>query len=227
MIAFDSRLSAMLRGAIVLRWHQFAWMVGEWAWLFGLKPASGKWTERVSFLYIYVLVIGLMTPTVLQIIGGLYAAEAKTAPALQAIILRNTLPWIIAVFTVLLVALPWQAWLLPLTFGDITYLSPSPFDRRVLALWRYLEMVAAVPLFALPFLILIAPMFGSIWAADVIPAILRGAIAVGLWGAIALALGWHLSLRQYARDPLLPGTELIARLGIIVAAIVIAVTRPD
>src|SRR5260370_4416576 len=119
------------------------------------------------------LVVGLMTPSVLQIIAGLYAAEAKTTTALQVIILRNTLPWIIAVFTVLLVALPWKAWLLRLTFGDITYLSPSPFDRRVLALWRYLEMVAADPLVFLALLILTAPMLGSIWAAAALPATLR------------------------------------------------------
>src|SRR5579871_3214602 len=100
MIAFDSRFSAMLRGAIALRWHQFAWMVSEWAWLFGLRPATGKWTERVSFLYIYVLVIGLMTPSIVQIIGNLYAAEGRTDPGLQLIILRQTMPWIIAVCTV-------------------------------------------------------------------------------------------------------------------------------
>src|SRR5258708_9851286 len=88
-------------------------------------------------------------------------------------------------------------------------------------------MAAAIPLLALPFVILIAPMFGSIWATDVIPAILRGVVAVGLWGAVALALGWHLSLQQYARDPLTPGIELIARLGVIVAAIVVAVISPD
>lgn len=227
MIALDSRLSAMLRGAIVLRWHQFAWMVSEWAWLFGLKPATGKWTERISFVYIYILVVGLMTPTVVQIIGNLYAAEARTAPGLQLIILRQTIPWIIAVLTVVLVALPWKAWLLRLTFGDITYLSPSPFDRRILTLWRYLEMAAFVPLFALPFIIIIAPMFGSVWFTDVVPAILRAAVAVGLWGTTALALAWHLSLQQYHRDPLTPGAELIARLSVLVAAIVVAVTRPD
>src|SRR5260370_42546590 len=148
-------------------------MVGEWAWLFGLKPASGKWGERISFLYIYLLVVGLMTPSVLNIIAGLYAAEARTTTALQVIILRNTIPWIIAVFTLLLVATPWKAWLLRLTFGDITYLSPSPFDRRVLALSRYLEMAAPSPLPAPPLRILIAPMVRSSPAAALIPADLR------------------------------------------------------
>ena len=183
--------------------------------MFGLRPSSGKWTERVSFLYIYFLLIVFLTPSTLQTIGGLYASEAKTAPALQVAILRTTIPWIIAVFSLLLIVIPWKAWLLRLTFGDITYLATSPFDRRVLALWRYLEMVVAIPLLALLPMILIAPMFGSIGASDVIATSVRGMLAIALWTAPLLALGWHLSLRQYARVPMTPGIDLILRLAIV------------
>src|SRR5436305_415927 len=171
MIAFETRLRSMLSGIITLRFHQLAYVISEWAWLIGLKPSSGKWLERISFLYIYLLAIGLMTPSVLGVIGGLYVAEAKTSPALQVVILQVTIPWIVAVISLLLVIMPWKGWLLRLTFGDIAYLSASPFDRRVIALWRYLEMVVVVPLMIWLPLVLIAPMFGSIWAQDVIPEI--------------------------------------------------------
>jgi hypothetical protein len=227
MIRFDIRLRTMLWGMVVLRWHQFRWLVSEWAWIFGLRPSSGKWTERVSFLYIYLLLIVFLTPSTLQTIGGLYAAEAQTTPALQVAILRTTIPWIIAIFSLLLIVIPWKAWMLRLTFGDITYLATSPFDRRVLALWRYLEMVVAIPLLALLPMILIAPMFGSIWASDVIESSVRGMFSLALWTAPLLALGWHLSLRQYARVPMTPGIDLVLRLAIVASAVVIALTKPD
>jgi len=227
MMSFEVRLRSMLLGIVALRLRQTRYVATEWARIFGLVPSSGKWMERVSFVYIYVLIVALMTPPTLQGLAGLYAAEAQTAPALQATILQTTIPWIIAIISILLVINPWKAWLLRLTFGDITYLSPSPFDRRVLVLWRYLEMVLAVPLLALLPLILIAPMFGSIWASDVVPTVLRGALVISLWAAPLLALGWHISLQQYARVPLSSGVYVIARLGIIVAAGLFAAVKPD
>lgn len=226
-MAFDVRLRTMLRAIVALRWQQFRWMLGEVAWIFGLMPRSGKWTERISFFYIYLLIIGLATPTVVNILSGLYALEAKTAPGLQVVIIQRTLPMLMAIAGLLLVVMPWKAWLLRLTFGDISYLSPSPFDRRVLALWRYLEMVIVVPfVVALP-LILTAPMFSSIWAADIIPAVLRGMLAVFLWAAPALALAWHISLQEYTRKPLPSWTQLAARAAVIAVAIALLISKPD
>src|SRR5947208_2272537 len=193
MIGFEVRLRSMLRGMIALCLHQLGYVLGEWAYVFGLKPSSGKWIERISFVYIYVLIVGVSTPAALQVIGNLYATEARTSPALQTTILWTTIPWIVAIFSLLFTVNSWKAWMLRLTFGDISYLAPSPFDRRVLALWRYLEMVVAIPLLFFLLLVLVAPMFGSILAADVIPTILRALLAIGLWTAPMLALGWQVS----------------------------------
>lgn len=224
---FETRFSSMLRGMVALRWNQFRWSFSEWAWLVGLKPSSGKWSERVSFIYIYALIIALMTPGFVNTLGSLYAAEAQTSWATQVNIIRNIIPSVIAVIGLLLVVVPWNSWTLRLTFGDITYLSPSPFDRRLLAVWRYVEMLLLVPLLiALP-LILVVPMFGSIWARDVIPTVIRGIVGIGLWGAPLLALGWHISLRKYTQAPRSREIELITRLGIIGIAGVIALTNPE
>ncbi len=226
MIAFEVRLRSMLRGMVALRLRQLRYVLGEWAYVFGLKPSSGKWMERISFVYIYVLIVAVSTPAVLQVLGSLYESESKTSAALQAAILQNTIPWLVAIFSVLLIVNPWKAWMLRLTFGDISYLASSPFDRRVLALWRYLEMVVAIPLLFLFPLILVAPMFGSIWAEDVFQNILRAMLAIGLWAAPMLALGWHVSLQQYVHSPLPTGISLLARLGVIVAAGLLAATNP-
>ena len=227
MMNFEIRFSTMLRGIVALRWNQFRWSFSEWAWLVGLKPTSGKWSERVSFIYIYLLIIGLLTPSFVQTLGGLYAAEAGTSLTAQVNIIRNIIPSAIAVIGALLVLIPWNSWTLRLTFGDITYLSPSPFDQRVLAVWRYCEMLFLVPLLISVPIILVAPMFGSIWARDVIPTVLRGILAIGLWASPLLALGWLISLRKYTQLPRTREVELITRLSIIGIAGVVALTNPD
>ncbi len=221
------QVRGLLLGIITLRWHQFRWVVGEWAWVFGLKPSSGKWSERLTFLYIYILIIGILTPSALQTVAGLYAAEAQTAPGLQFLILQQTIPWMIAIIGLMLIVVPWKAWMLRLTFGDITYLAPSPIDRRVLALWRYLELVVVIPLLTLLPATLIAPIFGSVWAQDVIPTVARTALVTGLWCAPVMALGWHISLRRYTVDSVTPSIVLITRLAIIVLAGAIAYLKPD
>src|SRR5436309_2505748 len=103
LIGFETRLRTMLRGIVALRWRQLLYLLGEVAWLIGLKPTSGKWRERITFAYMYILIIGLMTPSVLQVFKGLYALEDKTAPALEATILQTTLPGIVAVLSLLMV----------------------------------------------------------------------------------------------------------------------------
>lgn len=217
----------MLRGMVALRWHQFRWSFSEWAWLVGLKPSSGKWSERVSFVYIYVLIIALLTPGMVQTLAGLYAAEAQTSLTLQVNILRAIIPSAIAVIGLLLVVVPWNSWALRLTFGDIAYLSPSPFDRRVLAMWRYLEMLLLAPLLIVLPMFLVAPMFGSIWARDVIPVVVRGTLAVSLWAAPLLALGWHISLRKYTQAAMTRELERVTRLIILGTAGVIMLTNPE
>src|SRR5438067_169659 len=112
MISFEVRLRSMLRGMIALRLHQLRYVLGEWAYVFGLKPSSGKWMERISFVYIYVLIVAVSSPAVLNVLGSLYGSEAKTAPALQAKILWNTIPWIVAFFSLLFIVNPWKAWML-------------------------------------------------------------------------------------------------------------------
>ncbi|MEP7287724.1 MAG: hypothetical protein ABI947_18375 [Chloroflexota bacterium] len=227
MFEFQTRLRSMFGSIAALRLRQTRWTLSYWAWAFGLLPSSGKWGERISFVYIYLLAVGVMTPAILQLIGGLYLLEAQTAEALQVRILWITIPWIVAIIGVIFMVLPWKAWMLRLTFGDMTYLSPSPFDRRVLAVWRYLEMVGTIPLLVLLPLVLIAPMFGSIWARDVIPAVLRGALAIGLWSAPLLAMGWHLSIQDYVHKPPPVGVRWIARLSLIVIVGVLIVAAPD
>ncbi len=226
-MTFQTTLSGMLSSMLSLRLRQFRWTLAYWARAFGLLPKSGKWAERITFVYIYVLIIALMTPAAASLLNGLYVIESKTAPALQASTLFTTLPALIGFLSVLLVALPWKAWMLRLTYGDMTYLAPSPFDRRVLAVWRYVEVVFAIILIMLIPFTLLAPVFGSILAVDVIPAILRGALALGFLAAPMLALGWHLSLQEYTSQPPPVGIRWIARLSVIVAAGVLLVTRPE
>src|SRR5258706_3077902 len=133
MIAFEIRPLTMLRAIVALRWHQFLWVGTEWARAFGLVPSSGKWSERISFIYIYILSLGVLSPAILNTLAGIYAAEAKTDPALQIKILQTTIPAIVAVISVILIVMPWKAWMLRLTYGDMTYLAASPFDRVVLS----------------------------------------------------------------------------------------------
>src|SRR4051812_6358918 len=108
MIAFEIRPLTMLRSIVALRWHQFLWVFTEWARAFGLVPPSGKWSERVTFVYIYALSIVVMSPAILNTLAGLYAAEAKTDPALQLRILQTTIPAIVAVISVILIVNPWK-----------------------------------------------------------------------------------------------------------------------
>ncbi len=227
-MAFQITLSGMLSSIVSLRWHQFRWTMAYWARAFGLLPASGKWGERITFVYIYVLIVALMVPAAASIINALYLLELKATPELQVATLYTTIPALIGVLSLFLIAFPWKAWMLRLTFGDITYLAASPFDRRVLALWRFIEVVFAIGLVCLIPLTLLAPVLanGSILAVEVLPAIGRGALALALWVTPMLALGWHLSLQEYVHNPPPVGVRWIARLSVIVAAGVLLVTNP-
>lgn len=224
---FQITLNGMLSSIASLRQKQIRWTAAYWLRAMGLMPASGKWTERITFVYIYVLVIGVMSPAIVGLLNGLYVLETKAAPDLTARTMYVTLPAIIAVLSVFLVAMPWRAWMLRLTFGDMTYLSPSPFDRRVLAVWRFIEVVIFITLITVFPFVLLAPLFGSILAADVIPVVIRGMAAMALWITPMLALGWHLSLQDYVTKPLPGGVRLIGRLAVIVAAGVLLVNNPD
>jgi len=190
----------MLGSVRFVRARQIRWTMAYWARAFGLLPNSGKWMERITFVYIYVISIALLTPTLLSLLNGLYVTETKVAPAARFQALNTTLPTIIAVASVLLIGLPWRAWMLRLTFGDMVYLAPSPFDRRVLVLWRFIEVCIFIGVIGFIPFTLLAPAFGSIEAAHVLPVIFRGITALALWFAPMLAVGWVISLQEYQHD---------------------------
>ncbi len=224
---FQTTLSGMFGSIAALRQKQLRWTFAYWLRAMGLMPSSGKWMERITFVYIYVLIISVMTPAIVGLLNSLYVLESKAAPDVLARTMLTTLPAIIAVLSVFLLVMPWRAWMLRLTFGDMTYLSPSPFDRRVLTMWRFIEVVIFITLFTVFPFVFLAPLFGSILAASIIPAVLRGMAAMALWITPMLALGWHMSLQDYVTTPPPGGIRLIARLGVIVAVGVLLVTNPQ
>jgi hypothetical protein len=229
MIKFEITLGGMLSSIATLRFRQLRWTAAYWARAFGLLPASGKWTERIAFVYIYLLIVGLMTPTLVNLLNGLYVLETKAFPSFRVSIITMIIPVFVALISFLLIVLPWRAWLLRLTFGDITYLASSPFDRRVLSLWRFVEMPLAFGALSLiPFTLLATFLTGgSIYASDVIPTIFRATLAFFLWMIPMLALGWHLSLQAYLHNQLPGSVRFIGRLSVIVAAFVLLVFAPE
>ena len=222
-------LRGMLSSIVTLRLAQFRWTLAYWSRALGLLPASGKWQERITFAYIYLLIVALMTPTAVSLLNGLYVLESKSSPALVAIALQNSLPALIAVLSIALIVIPWRAWMLRMTFGDITYLAAAPFDRRLLAVWRYLEVVLFISIIGLIPMTLLAPALagGLLLAIDVLPAIGRGWLALLLWVMPMLALGWHISLQEYSKTPLPALTRWLGRFVILVAAGVVLYNNRD
>ncbi len=229
MIKFEITLGGMLNSIVTLRLRQLRWTMAYWARAFGLLPSSGKWTERIAFVYIYLLIIGLMSPTLVSLLNGIYVLETKAVPAFRVSLIYQTIPIFVALISFSLIVLPWRAWMLRLTFGDITYLASSPFDRRILAIWRFVEMpLTFAALSLIPFAVLATFLTGgSIFASAVLPTIARAALAFLLWSVPMLALGWHLSLQEFLHAPPPGSVRVIGRLSVIVAALVLLVFAPE